>query len=424
MAIPLTINGVTFQYPTQFDVNWGPTLTNWSSAVTSGMLQKAGGSFPLTAEVDFGASFGLKVLSIKSEESNIASAGFLRLANASSGLVWRNAGNSANLALTVNASNQLTFNGSPIGATTSLTNGHILVGNASNQPADVAMSGDITIDNTGVTAIGAGIIVNADINASAAISVSKLAALSVSRLAVTDSSGFLTTLAAPSLTEIGYVSGVTSAIQTQLNAITTAQGNYLPLAGGTMSGAINMASHKITALTAASATGDAVSYQQTGGAVVGSTANTGGTQGTLSQGTVSTPDLRANAVTQIGYVGSGTSSDLTALDTRTITTIGGPVLIMASAALSGNPSSSVLGAFNVNTELRVTRGGTSITGGASSAWVSFPAASSHAQVLNPVVITVDTPAAGTYTYNLTYAISAGTVNGVSSYGFTVVELRR
>lgn len=36
-----------------------------------------------------------------------------------------------------------------------LTNAHILVGNASNVATDVAMSGDITISNTGVTTIGA-----------------------------------------------------------------------------------------------------------------------------------------------------------------------------------------------------------------------------------------------------------------------------
>lgn len=36
-----------------------------------------------------------------------------------------------------------------------LTDAHVLVGNASNIATDVAVSGDITISNTGVTAIGA-----------------------------------------------------------------------------------------------------------------------------------------------------------------------------------------------------------------------------------------------------------------------------
>lgn len=57
----------------------------------------------------------------------------------------------------------------------SLSSGAILVGNASNVAAAVTLTGDVTISNTGVTSIASGAIVNADINASAAIAVSKLA---------------------------------------------------------------------------------------------------------------------------------------------------------------------------------------------------------------------------------------------------------
>jgi hypothetical protein len=54
------------------------------------------------------------------------------------------------------------------------------------------MSGDVTIDNTGTTSIASGVIVNADVNASAAIAVSKLAALSDNTAVVlTDGSGKL-----------------------------------------------------------------------------------------------------------------------------------------------------------------------------------------------------------------------------------------
>ncbi len=65
-----------------------------------------------------------------------------------------------------------------------LTSAHILVGSAGNVATDVAVTGDITIDNAGVTAIGTGkvtstmildgTILNADINASAAIDGSKI----------------------------------------------------------------------------------------------------------------------------------------------------------------------------------------------------------------------------------------------------------
>lgn len=83
----------------------------------------------------------------------------------------------------------------------------------------ITLTGDITGSGTGsfATAIAAGVIVNADINASAAIAVSKLAALTANRAIVSDGSGFISA-ATTTATEIGYVNGVTSSIQTQLNA--------------------------------------------------------------------------------------------------------------------------------------------------------------------------------------------------------------
>jgi hypothetical protein len=65
-----------------------------------------------------------------------------------------------------------------------LPNGQIFVGNAGNVATAVAMSGDIGITNTGVTSIQAGVIVNADVNAAAAIAFSKLAALPSAQLLV------------------------------------------------------------------------------------------------------------------------------------------------------------------------------------------------------------------------------------------------
>lgn len=76
-----------------------------------------------------------------------------------------------------------------LSATSSLTDGYIFVGNALDEPAQVLMSGDVTIDNTGVTAISSGVVVNADINASAGIEFSKMEALTASRAVETDGSG-------------------------------------------------------------------------------------------------------------------------------------------------------------------------------------------------------------------------------------------
>ncbi len=65
-----------------------------------------------------------------------------------------------------------------------------------------------------------------------------------------------------SLTEINRVTGVTSPIQGQLDAIVLLLANYLPLAGGTMSGNINLGNHKVVASGAASANGELVRYEQ------------------------------------------------------------------------------------------------------------------------------------------------------------------
>lgn len=100
---------------------------------------------------------------------------------------------------------------------TSLTSAYIFVGNVSNIATGVAISGDISISNAGLVAISSGVIVNDDINASAAIAVSKLAAVTASRALVSDVSGFISASSVTS-TELGYISGVTSAIQTQINA--------------------------------------------------------------------------------------------------------------------------------------------------------------------------------------------------------------
>ena len=59
------------------------------------------------------------------------------------------------------------------------TAGNIIVYNASGVPTSVAETGDITISDTGVTAIASGVIVNADINASAAIDKTKISGTAI-----------------------------------------------------------------------------------------------------------------------------------------------------------------------------------------------------------------------------------------------------
>lgn len=110
MSTNVTLNGVTYAIPAEGDSGWGTVLSNYFIAIASSTLQKTGGTFTLTADANFGASFGLKAAYLKSQATNPASAGIIRLGNAET-IKWRNAANSSDLDLTVNSSNALQFNG-------------------------------------------------------------------------------------------------------------------------------------------------------------------------------------------------------------------------------------------------------------------------------------------------------------------------
>jgi hypothetical protein len=85
-------------------------------------------------------------------------------------------------------------------------------------------------DSVSSATIVDGSIVNADVSGSAAIALSKLAATTASRALVSDASGVITP-ATTTATEIGYVNGVTSAIQTQLNAKQASDAELTAIAG-------------------------------------------------------------------------------------------------------------------------------------------------------------------------------------------------
>ena len=115
------------------------------------------------------------------------------------------------------------------------TSGHVLVADGTNFNP-VAMSGDATMagngaltiandaveqamiadDAVGADQLASDAVVNASVDANAAIAFSKMANLTINRALVSDGSGDVTPATTTS-TEIGYVNGVTSAIQTQLN---------------------------------------------------------------------------------------------------------------------------------------------------------------------------------------------------------------
>lgn len=200
MSTPVTFNNTVYPVPVQGDQHWGPSLTRYLVALGTYAISPAGGSYPLTADLNFGSSFGLLAPYYKSSSANISTAGTLRLANTNT-IGWRNFANGGNLLLAVNASDQLTFNGTAIQPLLSLMDGQIWIGDATNTPIGRALSGAITTTNTGVTAISSNYLTNAMVNSAAAIAYSKLnlsgsilnsdiftnAAIAYSKLALTNS---------------------------------------------------------------------------------------------------------------------------------------------------------------------------------------------------------------------------------------------
>ncbi len=95
-----------------------------------------------------------------------------------------------------------------------------------------SLTGDVAGSGPGAapTSIQTGVITNSMINGAAAIALFKLAALTALRALVTDGSGVIT-ISAVTATELGYLSGVTSSVQTQLNG-KQATGNYITALSG------------------------------------------------------------------------------------------------------------------------------------------------------------------------------------------------
>jgi len=132
-----------------------------------------------------------------------------------------------------------------------LTAAKILVGNASDKATAVTVTGDIGIDNAGLTSITAGAIVNADINASAAIAGSKIttgttSAVGVLQLTDSTTSTSATTAATPAA--VKTAKDAADAAATTANAA-------LPKAGGTMTGNLIVDNAKEVRFTEADSNG-------------------------------------------------------------------------------------------------------------------------------------------------------------------------
>jgi len=135
-----------------------------------------------------------------------------------------------------------------------VTSAQIIVGNGSNVPTAVAVTGDIAITNAGLTSIAAGVIVDADISGSAAITGSKVttgttSAVGVLQLTDSATSTSATTAATPAAVKIA---------KDAADAAATTANAALPKAGGTMTG--NLILDNAKELRLSEADGDGANY--------------------------------------------------------------------------------------------------------------------------------------------------------------------
>jgi hypothetical protein len=108
-SVSVNVNGSSYTIPQTNERGWGTAVTSWIQAISANSLQPIGGSFVLTNDVDFGASYGLKAPYFLSRNTNPATAGLFRL-NVTDYIGWRNNANGGNLLLGVDSSDNLTFN--------------------------------------------------------------------------------------------------------------------------------------------------------------------------------------------------------------------------------------------------------------------------------------------------------------------------
>ena len=211
-----------------------------------------------------------------------------------------------------------------------LTSANILVGSSANVATSRAVTGDVTINNTGVTAIASDVIINADIKSDAASDYSKLAALTSANILVGSSANVATARA---------VTGDVLINNTGVTSINTGVIVNDDIAGGTITDA------KLAQIT-------------TAGKVSGSAITTGNisTSGNIT----TTGTLTVQSIT-VGK-GAGAISTNTAVGNNAlnINTTGNKNAAFGYGALSGNITGVANTAIGIDAIVSVVGGGGNI----------------------------------------------------------------
>lgn len=379
MSVSLTIAGTAYSFPTVGDEAWGDNVTNWATAVSSKLLQTSGGLFTLTADANFGASFGLLAAYLKSRGTNPATVGLVRL-NVTDSITWRNNANNGNLILTVDGSNNLTYNGAIVSTASGVLGvanggtglssflvGDIMYASGTTTLAKLPISGtnhfllisngtaptwsliaDANVDAAAAIAYSklalTGGIVNADINASAAIVYSKLSL--TGGIINTD----VNSSAAIAYSKLALTGGIVNA---DVNASAAIVYSKLSLTGGVVNADVNASAavdfSKLAALSS-------------GNILVGSAGNVA--TSVAVSGDISLSNAGVAAYSGVVPIAKGGTNSSTALNnSRIIISSGSKIVensaITASRALASDANGIPIAATTTATELGYVSGVTS-----------------------------------------------------------------
>ncbi len=222
MSQQISFNGQIYTIPDTSDEGWGQNVTSYLLAIPQGALQKVGGNFTLTGNVNFGPNFGLLVKFLSSRDAGAAAAGLVRLAKLDQ-ISWRNNAGSADLALGIDGSDNLTFNG-------------VILQPAGNYIT--ALTGDVVATGPGSAAatIQSDVIVDAMVKSNAAIARSKLANGTADHVLINNPSGGMSSEAQLAISRGGTGQATAqAALDALLPTQTSQSGKFLTTNGTTSS---------------------------------------------------------------------------------------------------------------------------------------------------------------------------------------------
>ncbi len=184
MSTNVTYVGTVYRVPAYQDTGYAQGSGNLSSyliALATGSLTLSGGTFTLTADVDFGANFGLKSIYYKSRSANPALTGVIRLGSTEV-IAWRNNAHGGDLPLTTNSSDSLLYNG-----TVFITTGGNLVVSNGTPKAFIYCDANKVVSSTAAVANGELLI-----GSNAAVPVKTTLTGTANQVVVTNGAGSIT----------------------------------------------------------------------------------------------------------------------------------------------------------------------------------------------------------------------------------------